>query len=182
LDPGETTGLCYIDLASPGQRPHVEQLRTDTPELYFVLTSAIADIFYAYVGERVLGMERFNFRHEERYRDKIVYTPAEVIGAVKHWWAAEAVNGEISIKLEMQMAAEGKGFWTDDKIKRLGLWTSSFSHAMDALRHALHYVTFTLKDHRFLHRLKPTTHRLSAPYDGTIGRISDQLLGTSEEQ
>lgn len=45
-----------------------------------------------------------------------------------------------------------KQFWTDERLRKLGLWRSS-KHERDATRHLLYYVSFTLKDKRFLNRL-----------------------------
>jgi hypothetical protein len=44
-------------------------------------------------------------------------------------------------------------FWTDAKLKQLSLWGST-AHERDAVRHLLYFITFTLKDDRFLQQLK----------------------------
>jgi hypothetical protein len=57
-----------------------------------------------------------------------------------------------------QVAATIKGndnvFWTDDKVKQLGLWAPNRRHEMDALKHLLHHMTFTLQDERWFQLLK----------------------------
>jgi hypothetical protein len=49
---------------------------------------------------------------------------------------------------------EGGSFWTDDKLKKLNLYAPDFRHAMDACRHLLQHMTFTMGDRRWLNLLK----------------------------
>lgn len=111
---------------------------------------------------------RFTFNHhivcesfQNRGMDKRIEA-AELIGVVKlseqirelkslgatsghvHWQTASVIKGNDSKKI----------FWTDDKVKHLGLWVPGQRHAMDALKHLLHYMTFTLKDERWIRVLK----------------------------
>lgn len=74
--------------------------------------------------------ESFQFRSG---LPKAVLTPVEVIGVVKEWarqkdWA-----------LVSQTPAEGKFFFTDDRLKAMQLWKPGKPHAMDALRHLLYF-------------------------------------------
>jgi hypothetical protein len=97
----------------------------------------------------LLGCESFDFRRDERFRDKIDYTPAQVIGAVRAWdleWSW--------VDITLQGAGQGKGFWTDDKLKRAGVYKPGQKHAMDALRHMLTHLTFHCQDQTWLRRLK----------------------------
>jgi len=59
------------------------------------------------------------------------------------------------IKLHMAGAAIAKGFWTDDKLKQIGLWVPNLGHAMDATRHVLRYRTFQLEETSLLRVFKP---------------------------
>lgn len=43
---------------------------------------------------------------------------------------------------ESQTAQTGKGFCTDDKLKKWGLYDPSLKHARDACRHGAHYLLF----------------------------------------
>jgi hypothetical protein len=144
IDPGETTGIAILDM--PARKWNWDQVTTITKEeyaeFYHYLTRLNND-----VETRVI-CERFNFRMEERGRTKIIYTPAEVIGVVKLWCAQN------DVPLEEQMAAEGKGFWSDPKLNKLNLNPSGLRHARDATRHLLHYITFDQKDQYYLYGLR----------------------------
>jgi len=94
--------------------------------------------------------ESFDFRMSERHRDKIDYTAAEVIGAIRHWGL-----GCSHIKFIRAGAGLGKGFWSDDKIKQAGLWVPGKRHAMDATRHLLRYRAFILNDHSLFEPFRP---------------------------
>lgn len=39
-----------------------------------------------------------------------------------------------------QSSSQAKGFWTDDKLKKLDLWKPGMKHAMDARRHLLYWM------------------------------------------
>lgn len=104
--------------------------------------------------------ERFEFRKTDQERDKIDYDAAEYVGVVKLF---VKMYKNANVKLVMQSASMVKEkkanknnppFWTEAKIKHLGLWEPGKPHAMDALRHMLYYRTFTLKDHSLLYHLK----------------------------
>jgi len=66
-------------------------------------------------------------------------------------WAED--NG---IPIEWQKLSDCNKFWDDKKIKALLLWKPSNEHAMDALRHLLHYRMKYDKDfeHSTLQELK----------------------------
>jgi hypothetical protein len=162
LDPGNTTGVAwqYAGRTDYGtdEAPHCSSeiglrallggLGTIVAEAPPVDTSStMARMVPA--GVTVI-YETFDFRHDESFRDKIDYTPAEVIGALR-CWALDRYN----ITLVKQNAATGKGFWTDEKVRKLGLWVPGRRHAMDAMRHLLRYQVFVLKDVSKLHRLRP---------------------------
>lgn len=153
IDPGGTTGICAW---SPVKDTYVfDQLETKDGEGYRVLVNWIdrTQHSFGFIPPFVLVVERFNFRMNERDRTKIDYTAAEVIGALRFAFETEPTR---ATTLHFQMAAEGKAFFDDDKLRRLGLWKGSqMRHAMDALRHVLHYRTFTLGDKSVLEKFKP---------------------------
>jgi hypothetical protein len=96
--------------------------------------------------------EKFEFRKDDQARDKIDYTAAELVGTVKTYAGVEGFD------LIMQGSAliGRTAFWSDDnkKVKQLGLYKPECApHGMDALRHVLYYVTFTLNDHYYLGKL-----------------------------
>lgn len=101
--------------------------------------------------------ERFLHLHEFADRAKIDYTPAEYIGVAKLFCQQNFITDE------WQNAAQACGataFWGDAeqggnaKIQKLGLWQPGKRHAMDSLRHLLYYVSFEMKDQRFIQQLR----------------------------
>jgi hypothetical protein len=58
------------------------------------------------------------------------------IGAVK------VVADELAVPLAKQSAGMAKGFATDAKLRRWGLWQTNQRHANDAVRHGVYYLLF----------------------------------------
>jgi hypothetical protein len=98
--------------------------------------------------------ESFEFRKEDaQNREYIDYSTGELVGVVKLF--AQLTNTAYTI----QSASQAKGFWTDDKLKRVGLWVPGAEqrHVRDATRHWLHYHTFgrgASQAHYWLSKLK----------------------------
>jgi hypothetical protein len=92
--------------------------------------------------------EEFEHRHE-KFRAKIDYTSKEYIGVV-HLFAAKMP----SARLVMQSASQAKQFWTDEKVKHVGLWHPGMKHANDAMRHYLWFMSFRIKDSTFIELLR----------------------------
>lgn len=122
LDPGTTTGAVFWN----GTVYETKQLSTGLDAVWFYIKGKRPDIIVC---------ESFLYQSG---RNKVVLDPVEVIGVVKLYCLQEAC------KLVMQTPAMGKKFWTDDKIKKLRLWKEGQKHAMDAMRHLLHYRAFQL--------------------------------------
>ena len=83
-------------------------------------------------------------------RDKVDLTPVEVIGVIKLWCEIH------EIPYKVQSPATGKSFWTDKKLKQIGMYEASKGHAMDALRHLLYYFSFTMNNDFYVRMLKPS--------------------------
>lgn len=104
--------------------------------------------------------EKFEFRKTDEHRDKIDYAAARYEGVINLF--AQQFK-DTNVKLIMQSASgikekkqnvDNPPFWTEAKIKHIGLWVPGAPHAMDATRHYLYYRTFTLKDKTLLYKLK----------------------------
>jgi len=162
LDPGQTTGVArWISPEVKASHPALPEFAchqvSDCDEdlglatLFGELTKA-SSLAVPYVGSGivVLGYERFEFRRDERYRDKIDYTAPEVIGAIRAWRLSRTY-----VTLDSLGAAGAKAFWTDEKIKQLGLWVPGLRHGMDALRHLLYKLAFKYHREDLLRLLKP---------------------------
>lgn len=151
LDPGGTTGVAIYthsaDTASGAfhnERIVRKQLGPDRHhvELWKLLTSENPD---------VIVCESFEFRQfDKKDRHNIVLVSKEYIGIVELYCA---MTGK---EHKPQTASVGKAFWSDDKIKRLGLWVPGNPHSMDATRHLLHYLTFEMNLKLFLTLLRDT--------------------------
>ena len=57
--------------------------------------------------------------------------------------------------LFLQTAGEVKPLWTDEKLKKLGLWARGEQHRRDAVRHALHHIITRLNRTEFIDPLRP---------------------------
>lgn len=136
FDPGFTTGVAFYN----------EWAEPDGP----------------YWTSEVAGLKAlWNIIHEEAPYDRVVYEsflyqrrdkvdlrPVEAIGVIRLYCILSDI---IPVA---QTPAHGKRFWTDDKIKKIGLWEPGKVHAMDALRHLLYYQAFQLNQTHLLERLK----------------------------
>jgi hypothetical protein len=67
------------------------------------------------------------------HRDAVDYTPVKFIGLVE--WYVERRD----ILLVLQTPGYGKGYFTNEKLKKLGLYVPGKGHAMDAYRHLLQF-------------------------------------------
>jgi hypothetical protein len=157
VDPGPTTGFCIYDSEARGGRGKGfvdcwnEPLGTTDPHdrLWHTLETVDYDL---------LMVERFEFRKDDAARAKIDYDAAEYVGVCK-LWAQQAVYGRLSFPLHLVSASTiGKSaFWSDDnkRVKQIGLYDSKAApHGMDAKRHILYYISFTLHDNFYLEMLK----------------------------
>jgi hypothetical protein len=156
IDPGGTTGICarYIPPGTDTVNPEHFKIaqagscNTDVglQILFDILGGFVAQLvpYQGYAGEVIVVIENFDFRHEERYRDKIDYTAPEVIGAFRKWAQEYPM-----LHYFRKSAASAKGFWVDAKLKKLGLWVPGKRHAMDAQRHVMYHSLFQL-DHQYL--------------------------------
>jgi hypothetical protein len=99
-------------------------------------------------GDRIV-LESFEYRKEYKDREYLNYKAAEYIGVVKTF----AVTHRVQVI--MQTASLAKGFWVDDKLKRIGVYKfCKTRHSRDAARHWLHYWTTKLGNQEMLFRLK----------------------------
>lgn len=94
------------------------------------------------VGPTVVVCESFKVRRKATAIDAL-----EVVQDVRTWCK------HYEVPLRLQSPSTGKTFWTNDKLKKLGLYLRGQPHAMDALRHWLYYVTFTIGDKTYLDKL-----------------------------
>lgn len=90
---------------------------------------------------RVILYEAFHWRQNQL---NTVFTGVEYIGVIELYAQQHNIDA-ITIT-----PADGKGFWTNDKIMALGLWSTGRPHAMDALRILLRH---QMKDRNFMNTI-----------------------------
>jgi len=71
----------------------------------------------------------------------------EYIGIIKLWCAKNAVP------LKKFTSSQGKGFWDDDKLRRVDLYVVN-KHIRDATRHLLQFLSFEVNDQTWIHKLR----------------------------
>jgi len=96
----------------------------------------------------MIVLESFEFR-KDKEREYIDYSTGEYVGVCK---LCAAKN---DYALVVQNAATAKGFWTDNKLKRVGLYSvCDTRHTRDAMRHWLKHHTFLLGNKEYLYKLR----------------------------
>lgn len=125
MDPGISTGVALLN--------NIDEIGTQT------LKGNLAQIYTMLnmVKPTAIAFEDFKFRPQMM---KAETYSLEVKGVVKKW--AEQHN----VEMFLYLPATAKAFWTDQKIKKLGLWKPGHIHEMDALRVLLTHRTRTEPD------------------------------------
>jgi hypothetical protein len=123
FDPGETTGWAFFadaELKCFGQTGDLKEIRN------LILDAAPDRIVY----------EAFRlYPWKSAHLSWSNFPAAEVIGVIK------STALEMSIPVIEQSASQGKTFFTDQKLKILGIDVGK-RHARDAIRHAAYYLVF----------------------------------------
>lgn len=133
IDPGKTTGYC---------------LAVYTTKLYVApdegpLTLSRIDYMLTILSKECHPSLPFHVIYEDfTYRNYarlgLDLTPVKVIGVIE----LHAEQQRIFESFDKQSAAAGKGHYTDDKLKELGLYKVGKSHGRDATRHLLQWINF----------------------------------------
>lgn len=134
LDPGATTGVALY---------WREERRVETTEV-----DDLAELWNCLNQWQPSLIVYESFHWQQRHG--VDFRPIEVIGIIKLW--ASAYLDVAS--LVAQSPSQGKAFWSDDKLKRAGVYSVGSPHKRDATRHLLHYLTFTEGDKSWLQLLK----------------------------
>lgn len=145
IDPGPHTGVVWRSVEG----------KFHATTLDFTSMSSVAGLMQLWnyldmvtCTSDTLVLESFEFR-KDKEREYIDYSTGEYVGVVKLF------AGISNTPLVVQNAAVGKGFWSDNKIKRAGLYSVCDSrHTRDAMRHWLKYYTFILHEKEYLYKLR----------------------------
>jgi hypothetical protein len=142
IDPGETTGLAKAVLDEQRLVSVTGSEGVISPMQMFGLLDSISPDY--------LVAEGFEYRNDSR--PGLVLYSRNLLGVCEMW--AELRNA----CFRTQSAAKGKGFYGNEKLRKLGYYESSSPHARDAIRHLLTFLTFglgsTLWQENLLERLR----------------------------
>lgn len=126
LDPGGTTGTALATLSGSGAVGDWSHCEIGPEEHHADLRE-----FISAHSPDVLVYERFDYRPGLQRADLI---SREYIGIIK------LLAGDVGAELWAQSAGDGKGFVTDDKLKKSGLWVEGSAHCRDAYRHLVFWL------------------------------------------
>lgn len=136
FDPGETTGVCKF----------VDGGLTETHQLEFfelgdwLARDSMED------GATVI-VEAYRLRAgSAKSMIGSDFPAAQVVGLIKYFTR----KSRVSIKFQ---SASQKEFFNNERLKTLGFYQVGHRHARDSIRHVLYYLSFTLKDSRYIDRL-----------------------------
>jgi hypothetical protein len=131
IDPGVTSGTCLawhdgtVLLVAPDEFPYGLWAMYD-------LCRAIE----GYKGSSHIIYEDFQYRQNSPTRLNLM--PVKMIGVIE--CCAESAKGEI--QYWRQTAAQGKAFYSDARLKQLGIYRKGRKHGRDATRHLMQWLTF----------------------------------------
>lgn len=132
IDPGKTTGLVYASFDNDKITVKPNQCVMSVSDLWNYLNLVRPDNIVC---------EDFEFR---RHLDWAELYPVQLIGIVNLY--AEQVSNYTDLVMQKARLIHGTGAFFDnkDKIRELGLWKpgEKYHHAMDAMRHFLHWFYF----------------------------------------
>jgi hypothetical protein len=134
MDPGETTGCARLKVVSATELM-IELFQWETKDIgqSFVMLRDYLE------QEGVTHLRVEDYKVYEWKADDHSWAglhTAQWIGAIKA--AAHVTNTPMSVK----MAQHAKKFWTDELLKKCGLYSAGLHHARDAERHLLYYMTY----------------------------------------
>lgn len=135
LDPGETTGVCTLELAlDKVSLKNTGQLDTKTVP---VGATNIARLI-AITQPTVLIVEDYKVYgwKSDSHAWAELHTP-KLIGAIEY------IAYTINLPMTKQSAQVGKAFCTDEKLKEWGFYQVGYKHANDAIRHACQAMLFS---------------------------------------
>ena len=137
LDPGITTGVVEFRDELDGDTFFLTQQWVLPHVAFFDNIEAMKPDIIVY--------ESFVYQQ----RNKVELYPVEVIGVIKLY--AQMHRTPIFV----QSPSNAKGFMTDAKLKKMGLWKPGEKHAMDAMRHLMYHLIVTRKEIQWLESLRP---------------------------
>jgi hypothetical protein len=130
LDPGHTTGWSVYEngkLTTEGQAATMAEGWKCIDQLFLDVQPTMV----VYENYRV-------YAHKlERHSNSEVYT-LRLVGVIEYLCEVKC-----QIPFYNQMAQQAKGFMTDDKLKKWGMYNRGMRHARDAVRHGGYFLLFS---------------------------------------
>lgn len=127
IDPGVVTGFSVTP-----QEGHHHVWETNFGDLSPASPHLSLHATLVKVLPDVIVCERFDFRQNKKGVD---YTPIEYIGVVHLYCQSTGTP----LHFQGQDVKSKKSFWDEKKLRFLGLYNPGLGHAMDALKHRLHF-------------------------------------------
>ena len=153
VDPGETTGIAIIRIPAdsmfgdePGRILDHRTQEITGPETAQAQT--FCRIAKRYIWPTI-AIEDFSLRTDVTSRE--VLAPVRV-GAKIHYCIETGQAGTI-VGVEWQMPALAKETMPDDRLKKIGLWTTGSDHIRDASRHAMTLIRRAKADEKLCRRV-----------------------------
>jgi hypothetical protein len=142
LDPGTHTGVCIYDT-----KGSIFEVYTLGPEEHHL---TLLQELQEFEPDHVVW-ERFQYQRRELTKGvSLVLDSREYIGIAKLY-----CQQHVAVTRHEQTPAQAKNLWTDQKLKKLGLWEMTKSaHERDALRHMLYFLVVTRGDRSWVMKLK----------------------------
>jgi hypothetical protein len=133
LDPGKTTGYAC------GYLNDARNMEFEVGEEQFSLGD-MYEFLEGFIGSHVhpthVVYEDFTYRNASR--GGLDLTPVKMLGIIELY----RERYEPMVGFHKQSAATGKAFWSDPKLKEIGLHARGKKHGRDATRHLLQWLAF----------------------------------------
>jgi hypothetical protein len=118
LDPGLTIGICILH--EDDSYEHRQFVPAQYPHPHEMLFDILSEI-----NPKVVVYERFDFRAA---KNGAVLTGVEYIGVIELYAQIKC------LEIFKISPSDGKAFWTDNKLRLLGMYKRGMPHANDATR------------------------------------------------
>ena len=132
IDPGDTTGWSQFingKLHDSGML-EVRKFGLDVLEIFLRQNPNVMNYDYVVIEDYKI------YPHMLKQHSLSGVFPVKVIGVLQYIFALK------KIPVVLQMASEGKGFCTDEKLKQWGYWIRGKKHSRDAVRHGCHWLLY----------------------------------------
>jgi sulfur transfer complex TusBCD TusB component (DsrH family) len=131
IDPGVTTGYCQAKL----DNGILLMAPRETKLTLLKMETMLLDAINRYPQSLHIIYEDFQYRNVARTGLNLY--PVKLIGVI------ELVQEKYpSVGFYKQSASTGKGYWSDEALREIGVYQRGTPHGRDAQRHLLHWLAF----------------------------------------